>query len=90
MAVNVSTVLLMKVTLSIYQKKEANISNLQILVFLTQWMGMITGLEESQHVLCADFSRNTAIVEKIMQLVSKLDEYGIELREKHNLARLKQ
>jgi len=28
-------------------------------------------------------------VEKIMQLVSKLAEYGIELREKHNLSRLK-
>lgn len=29
-------------------------------------------------------------VEKIMALVSKLKEYGIELREKHNLGRLKQ
>jgi DNA repair photolyase len=28
-------------------------------------------------------------VEKIMQLVDKLQEYGIELREKHNLRRLK-
>jgi len=28
-------------------------------------------------------------VEKIMALVSKLEEYGIELREKHNLSRLK-
>jgi len=28
-------------------------------------------------------------VEKIMQLVAKLKEYGIELREKHNLKRLK-
>jgi hypothetical protein len=29
-------------------------------------------------------------VEKIMQLTEKLKEYGIELREKHNLERLKQ
>lgn len=28
-------------------------------------------------------------VEKVMALVAKLDEYGIELREKHNLQRLK-
>jgi hypothetical protein len=28
-------------------------------------------------------------VEKIMALVDKLKEYGIELREKHNLGRLK-
>ena len=28
-------------------------------------------------------------VEKIMQLVKKLKKYGVELREKHNLQRLK-
>lgn len=42
--------------------------------------------------LGADSKKNNLpepTVDKIMQLVSKLAEYGIELREKHNLARLR-
>ena len=33
---------------------------------------------------------NYGVGEKIMALTAKLHEYGIELREKHNLARLRQ